>query len=246
MLTELAGLPVIVFRPANGTDHTLDGVSSRHARLIVVGELSVSPTHHHPVRLFGDDEPEMRREQANPAQPPLVLVRTYGVNGTHIGRSLLPWSPALDKNPAEVLARYAHGGNFAAPISGDGNDATAWATYVPGQIAVPIHDRNESRWRRVRRHPIPGLNEAQLYAPLVELVGPEEAPIDWRYVGALGRREFGPGDLIVRFQHNETNSLLNLGLDGTAYRVVFPLRGDHEDPQVTQISRTDALSFARP
>jgi len=236
---QLAGLPVTVLRPCDGSDHTLDGVSSRHAHLVVVGELVVVHSHVRPVQLF--DEPELRQQQAGDICPPMVLVRTHGA---HISYALLPWTARVEKDPAGVLARHCHGGNFAA-VGEDHIDA--WSAYMvaAGTFAVPIRDRNEARWRRVRSYPPPGLNTAGMYAPLVDLVGPIEAP-EWRFHAALGRRDLGTGDLILRYRHNETGHLLNLGLDGTAYHVAYPIDGDRDDPVVTEITRSDALDLARP
>lgn len=245
--TELAGLPVTVLRPATGDDRTLDGISSRHTHLIVVGqitgELTADPPAELKVRLF--DAPEHRQERATEMYPPTLLVASYDYPATC---ALLPWTEAVEKDPADVLARHTPGGNFA-DLTGINRDhfTDSWQIRdAAGLYAVPILDRNESRWRRVREYPPPGISHVQMYAPLVDLVGPVEAPTDWRYVGALGRRDYGPGDVILRYQHVETHSLLNLSLAGTAYHVVYPLHGDRDDPTVTEISRTEALNFTRP
>lgn len=129
MIGTILGWPADILRPANGTDCTLGGMSSRHTRVIVTGivadawePLEPGSQAHEPT----DDAPEawLRVRHTNAAGTLWSLVPACAARS---GPALTTW-----------LARHAFGSNFAhlaGPLSG--------ITGFYGAVAV--HDRHMDR-----------------------------------------------------------------------------------------------------
>lgn len=138
------GMTLEVLRPADGVDCTLDGITSTHTRLTLVGIVDYRGGYRPSERRLSLLPPECRVWDASPAAPAVMLgVRRMGGIIFH----LIPatwdghhWTPS-----PEDIGHYCAGGNYAT--TGDSRVGDLLSNFLDdGRFygALAVHDRLES------------------------------------------------------------------------------------------------------
>lgn len=137
------GMTLEVLRPADGVDCTLNGITSSHRRLTLVGVVDYRDGYSPADRRLTRLPAECRVWDASPTAPAVMLgVRRMGgiifhlIPATWNGRQ---WEPAPEK-----IGHYCAGGNYAT--TGDSRVGDLLASFMDhGRFygALAVHDRLE-------------------------------------------------------------------------------------------------------
>lgn len=127
-MTTHKGLGLDVYRPAKGRDTTLNGITSTHTRVTLIGTIDKHGRF--------TPSPESARVGPPTEDFPAVALRAHA-NSAH----LLPIAP--DGTPVADPIYFMSGGNYAATTDSRVGDYYRELGLEPIYGAIPVHDRWE-------------------------------------------------------------------------------------------------------
>lgn len=127
-MTTHKGLGLDVYRPATGRDATLNGITSTHTRVTLIGTIDT--------RGRFTPSPKCARVGLPTEDSPAVALRARATSA-----HLLPVTP--DGTPAADPIWFMSGGNYAATTDSRVRDYYRELGMEPIYGAIPVHDRWE-------------------------------------------------------------------------------------------------------